>query len=157
VQPEPRDMAIRKSVQVACSVEDAFQVFTDHIGSWWPLATKSVGLEHAVNLVLEPRRGGRVYEQVRGGDEHEWGEVLAWEPPSRLVFSWHPGRSRETGQEVEVLFSASGLETRVDLEHRGWERLVGPTGEIPAHFVSGWEEALARYAEATEAGARSGT
>jgi uncharacterized protein YndB with AHSA1/START domain len=116
-----------------------------------------VGLEEAVNLVVEPRRGGRVYEQVRGGAEHDWGEVLVWEPPRRLVFSWHPGRARETGQEVEVRFSASGAEARVELEHRGWEYLVGPADEIPAHFVSGWEEALGRYADAAAAGDRSGT
>lgn len=157
MQPERSDLAIMKSVQVGCSVEDAFRVFTENIGSWWPLATKSVGLEDAVNLVVEPRPGGRVYEQVRGGEEHEWGEVLAWEPPRRLVFSWHPGRARETGQEVEVRFGATGNETRVELEHRGWERLVGRTGEVPAHFVSGWEEALGRYADAVTAGARSGT
>jgi uncharacterized protein YndB with AHSA1/START domain len=157
VKPEQPELAIRKSIRVDCPPEDAFRVFTEGIGSWWPLASKSVGLEDAVGLVIEPQAGGRVYERVRSGDEHEWGEVIAWEPPRRLVFSWHPGRSADMGQEVEVRFSASGLATRVELEHRGWERLVGETGEIPSHFVSGWEEALGLYAEAAAAGARSGT
>jgi uncharacterized protein YndB with AHSA1/START domain len=153
----PTDLVIRKSVSVACPLEDAFRVFTAEIASWWPLATKSVGLEDAVTLVIEPRRHGRVYERVRGGEEHEWGEVLAWEPPDRISFSWHPGRDSETGQEVEIRFSAAGTETRVELEHRGWERLVATADEIPAHFVSGWDEVLDRYAEAAAAGARAGT
>jgi uncharacterized protein YndB with AHSA1/START domain len=154
--PERTELTIRKSVVVACSLEDAFRTFTNEIASWWPLATKSVGQKDAVTLVIEPRLHGRVYERIRSGEEHDWGEVLAWEPPHRLSFSWHPGRDSETGQEVEIRFSASGTETRVELEHRGWERLVATAAEIPAHFVSGWEEVLGRYAEAA-AGTRAGT
>lgn len=146
------EIVIRKSVTVACSIEDAFRVFTEEIASWWPLATKSVGQEEAVTLVVEPRLGGRVYERVRSGEEDEWGEILVWEPPHRFVFTWHPGRAPETSQEVEVRFSTSGEETRLDLEHRGWEQLVATGAEIPAHYASGWEEVLARYAEAAARG-----
>jgi uncharacterized protein YndB with AHSA1/START domain len=141
-------VTIRKSVTVAVSLETAFRVFTEEIASWWPLTTKSVGQENAVMLVIEPRVGGRVYEQVRSGEEHDWGEVLAWEPPRRLVFTWHPGRGTETGQEVEVTFAASGDRTLVELEHRGWERLVATADEIPEHYESGWDEVLERFAEA---------
>jgi uncharacterized protein YndB with AHSA1/START domain len=149
--PEPAaSVAIRKSVTVRVPIERAFRVFTDEIGSWWPLATKSVGEKEAVNLVLEPRIGGRVYEQVRSGEENDWGEVLVWEPPHRLAFSWHPGRAPETSQEVEVRFSAVGDATEVALEHRGWERLVATAAEIPEHYESGWDEVLSHYAEAAE-------
>ena len=109
---------IRKSVEVDAPVETAFRVFTEQAGSWWPLATKSVGQDEAVDLVFEPRAGGRVYERVRSGEEHDWGEILAWEPPERLVFTWHPGRAAETSQEVEVRFAPSGEGTRLELEHR---------------------------------------
>lgn len=142
------ELVIRKSVAVACSLEDAFRVFTEEVASWWPLATKSVGQEDSEMLVIEPRAGGRVYERVRSGQEHDWGEVLAWEPPGRIVFSWHPGRDPGTGQEVEVRFTTDRGHTRVELEHRGWERLVETAAEIPAHYASGWDEVLDRYAEA---------
>jgi uncharacterized protein YndB with AHSA1/START domain len=148
--PESTSLAIRKSVTVRAPVATAFQVFTEGMGSWWPLASKSVSLDDAAGLAVEPRVGGRVYEQTRDGEEHDWGEVLAWDPPSRFVFSWHPGRAAESAQEVDVRFNPAGDETRVELEHRGWERLVGPDGEIPEHFVSGWEEALALYAQTAE-------
>jgi uncharacterized protein YndB with AHSA1/START domain len=151
-------VVIRKAVTVAVPVETAFRVFTQEAGSWWPLATKSVGQEDTETLVIEPREGGRVYERVRSGEEHDWGVILAWEPPRRLVFTWHPGRGPETSQELEVRFTPSGAETLVELEHRGWDRLVETAEEIPEHYESGWEEVLERYvAAATGAGARSGT
>ena len=151
-------VVIRKAVTVAVPVETAFRVFTEEAGSWWPLATKSVGQQDAETLVIEPREGGRVYERVRSGAEHDWGVMLAWEPPRRLVFTWHPGRGPETSQELEVRFTASGADTLVELEHRGWERLVETAEEIPEHYESGWEEVLSRYVEAaTGAGARAGT
>jgi uncharacterized protein YndB with AHSA1/START domain len=144
-------VVIRKSVVVAVPVEKAFQVFTEEAGSWWPLATKSVGQEEAETLVFEPHSGGRVYERTRSGEEHEWGQILAWEPPHRLVFTWHPGRGAETSQEVEVRFTDSAADTRLDLEHRGWERLVETADEIPDHYESGWDEVLDRYSEAAGA------
>ena len=143
-------VAIRKSVTVDVPIETAFRVFTEQVGAWWPLATKSVGQEDSIGLVIEPQVGGRVYEQVRSGEEHEWGEVFAWEPPHLLAFTWHPGRGPETHQEVEVRFTASDDGTRLDLEQRGWERLVATAEEIPEHYESGWDEVLSRYAEAAE-------
>jgi uncharacterized protein YndB with AHSA1/START domain len=148
VQSERGDPVIRKAVEVNCPPEHAFRVFVEQIGSWWPLATKSVGLDDAVTLVIEPRLGGRVYERVRSGEEHEWGEILVWEPPRRLAFSWHPGRSSNTSQEVDVRFSARGAGTHVELEHTGWHRLGDLAAEALAHYVTGWDEVLARYSEA---------
>jgi uncharacterized protein YndB with AHSA1/START domain len=143
-------VVISKEIAVGVPVEVAFRVFTEEIATWWPLATKSVGQEETQTLVIEPHEGGRVYERVRGGEEHEWGEVLVWEPPHRLAFTWHPGRAPGTAQELEIHFTASGDETLVELEHRGWERLVATADEIPEHYVSGWNEVLSQFAEATE-------
>jgi uncharacterized protein YndB with AHSA1/START domain len=143
-------VVIRKSIEVGVPVETAFRVFTEQAGAWWPLATKSVGQEEAVDLVFEPHTAGRVFERVRSGEEHEWGALLAWEPPERLVFTWHPGRGPKTAQEVEVRFSPIETGTRLELEHRGWDRLVTTADEIPDHYESGWDEVLSRYAEAAE-------
>jgi uncharacterized protein YndB with AHSA1/START domain len=143
------DVVIRKSVEVGVPVETAFRVFTEQAGSWWPLATKSVGQEEAVDLIFEPEVDGRVYERLRNGDEHEWGRILAWEPPHRLALTWHPGRGPETSQEVEVRFSPVDGGARLELEHRGWERLVATAEEIPEHYVSGWDAVLAEFVSAT--------
>ena len=144
------ELAISKSITVRVPVETAFRVFTAELGSWWPLASKSVSLEDAETVVVEPGVGGRVYERARSGEQHTWGEVLVWDPPARFAFSWHPGRAADTSQEVDVRFTAVDGETRVELAHRGWERLVGPGGAIPGHFDSGWDEALASYVRLAE-------
>jgi uncharacterized protein YndB with AHSA1/START domain len=145
-------VVIRKSVEVDVPVETAFRVFTEQAGSWWPLARKSVGLEEALDLIFEPRLGGRVFERLRSGEEHDWGEILAWEPPARLAFTWHPGRGAETSQEVEIRFVPSGERTRLELEHRGWDRLVATADEIPEHYASGWDEILSGFAQAAASG-----
>jgi len=143
------ETAIRKSILVEAPVERAFEVFTRMIGNWWPLETHSIGLENAETAVIETRPGGRVYEIAHNGQETEWGTVTVWDPPRRVAFTWHPGRGVETAQEVDVRFSAEGGATRVDLEHRGWEKLGDRMAEIVPQYDSGWDEVLGRrYAQA---------
>ena len=70
--------------------------------------------------------GGRIYERTANGVEHEWGEVTVWQPPARLAYLWYLGRDRAHATEVEIRFLAQGaVATRIEIEHRGWERL-GP-------------------------------
>ena len=79
--------------------------------------------------MLEGRVGGRIFERTPEGEEWDWGEVTAWEPPARLVYLWHLKRDRAEATEVEIRFvSLASDATRVDIEHRGWEapRRRGP-------------------------------
>jgi uncharacterized protein YndB with AHSA1/START domain len=71
--------------------------------------------------------------------------VTAWEPPERLAFTWHPGRSEATHQEVEITVRAVGERTRVDLVHAGWERLGEEAARTRAGYDRGWDSVLARY------------
>lgn len=140
---------VRKEVTVKSSVERAFQIFTEGIGSWWPLATHSVARDQAESVVFEARVGGLVRERARDGETHTWGEVLVWEPPRRVVFSWHPGREPNTAQEVEVSFSEADGGTRVTLVHRGWERLGDQAAATRDQYAGGWDAVLGRcYVEA---------
>ena len=146
------ETVIRKSITVDTSVERAFEIFTGMIGSWWPIETHSVGHEEVETAVIESHEGGRVYERARNGQETDWGHVTVWDPPHRVAFTWHPGRDAETGQEVDVRFSADGGGTRVHLEHRGWEKLGERMAEVVPQYDSGWDEVLGRrYAEAATA------
>jgi uncharacterized protein YndB with AHSA1/START domain len=101
-----------KTICVPCTVVEAFQFFTTEIHQWWPLAGFSVCAErrsgNAEFCAIEPRVGGRLYERSDKGEEHEWGRILEWDPPNRLRFSWHPGRTGETGQQVEITFAKDG-------------------------------------------------
>ena len=142
------ELAIRKSVVVSCSVENAFRVFTEGIGNWWPFDGHSLFEEKAAGVVFEGEVGGRVYEVSKTGEEGLWGTLTAWEPPHRLAMTWHPGRGAETAQGLEVRFSTEAGATRVDLKHSGWERLGDRMAEISGHYDDGWNLVLGGFAEA---------
>ena len=141
------DTAVRRSVTVNRSVDDAFRLFTEGMSTWWPFETHSIGKDGAdpEATVLEGREGGRLYERMADGHTSHWATVLVWEPPTRLVLSWELRPDRPS-TEVEVRFSAAGDGTRVDLEHRGWERLGDQAEEARAGYHSGWEVVLGHYA-----------
>ena len=117
-----------KSIVVDAPIERAFSVFTEDMTSWWPPEHHIIEAELA-EMVFEPRAGGDVYDRGVDGSECRWGRVLAYDPPHRVVFSWHinPHWRLETDpdrtSEVEVRFTAEGPDrTRVELEHRHLER-----------------------------------
>jgi hypothetical protein len=146
---------IERSVTVRCRVDHAFEVFTARMASWWPLAKHSVGEERTRDVVLEPRVGGRFYERTDDGEEHEWGQVLVWDPPSSLSYTWHPGRTVEEQTLVEMRFVDLGDgSTRVEVAHSGWERL-GVQAEARRNNYTGddaWPGVLGIFAGAAEAG-----
>jgi uncharacterized protein YndB with AHSA1/START domain len=145
------EIVIKKSVTVAAPVERAFRVFTEEIHTWWPLRTHAVDTQNSDIVILEGRKGGRLYERTPSGHEHVWGTVVAWEPPNRVGCSWHPGRGEETAQEVEVTFTPVAEGTRVDVRHWGWETLGDRLDETVASYNEGWDVVIGRYAEAANA------
>jgi uncharacterized protein YndB with AHSA1/START domain len=143
--------AIHRTVSVDCSVEHAFATFTDRIHDWWPLSNYSIeGGETGSppETVVFDGAGGRVYERTTKGEELEWARVLAFEPPHRLVLAWNPSRDQDRPRtEIEVTFTDEDGKTRVDLEHRGWERLGDQAAEAKTGYSQGWQAVLAGYAE----------
>ncbi len=136
---------VRKTVTVDCSVEDAFRVFTAEAASWWPVDTHSIH-QSVSEIVFEPREGGEVYELTAEGERGHWATVLEWNPPSRLVLAWEVSPA-VTGTEVEVRFTPSSSQTRVELEHRGWERLAEGGAEKRGSYDTGWDAVLTPYVE----------
>jgi uncharacterized protein YndB with AHSA1/START domain len=144
--------AIRRSVTVDCSVEHAFATFTERIHEWWPLGTHSIEVgedgSSPQTVVFQGGAGGQIYERTTKGEELKWADVVAYEPPHRLVLSWNPSRDQEGPRtEIEVTFSDEGSRTRVDLEHRGWEKLGERAAEAREGYGSGWQSVLAAFAE----------
>ncbi|MGE0135991.1 MAG: SRPBCC domain-containing protein [Dehalococcoidia bacterium] len=140
---------LRFTLDLDCPPAHAFEVWTARTSLWWPTA-HTMSRENGLDVVFEPRAGGRIFERTPGGLEHEWGEVTAWEPPHRLAYLWHIATDRAHGTDVEIRFAP--LEegrTRVDIEHAGWERLgdLGPAWRT--ENVGGWEGVLPYYVEAT--------
>ena len=145
------DLTVRRSVTVARNREDAFRIFTDEIGTWWPVDTHSIGKDGrpAETAAIDGREGGSFYERTGSGTEH-WGTILVWEPPARIVISWELQPERPP-TEIEVQFTEEGDATRVELEHRGFERLGDEAESVSAGYSAGWTEVLGQYAELANA------
>jgi uncharacterized protein YndB with AHSA1/START domain len=146
---------VRTEVVVAAPQDEAFRIFVERFDAIKPREHNMLAVEIAES-VLEPREGGHLYDRGVDGSECRWGRVLAYEPPSRIVFSWDisPAWQIETdlakASEVEVNFIPAGEgQTRVELEHRhldrhgeGWEGLrAGIAGD------QGWPLYLDRFAQ----------
>jgi uncharacterized protein YndB with AHSA1/START domain len=145
--------SVRKVVSVQAPLAVAWRVFTEQVGTWWPLATHKIGKVNALDAVIEPRVGGRWYERGEDGTTCDWGRVLAWEPPSRLVLTWDISATWQhdptLNTQIEVRFIAEGNErTRVELEHRHLERYGARRDEMRGIFDSdaGWKGILDRFA-----------
>ena len=138
---ETQDLTVHKSIVVDCTPEHAFEVFTERLETWWPFESHSPGNGLPVSATFEPRVGGRVYQTMAGGEEHEWATVLVWEPPARFVIDWHVNPTSPS-TEVEVRFLPEGEGTRVELEHRGWERYGDEGADRHASYNSGWDIVL---------------
>lgn len=146
------DAPVRKTIVVAASGARAFQVFTEEMSAWWPLATHHIGKVDAKSVVIEPFAGGRWFEQGVDGSECDWGRVLTWDPPRRLVLSWEISsdwrRDPSIQSEVEVRFSVEGASTRVDLEHRLLPFFGDKAADMRGIFDSamGWSGLLDAFA-----------
>lgn len=136
---------IRLAFDVDCPVEHAFETWTGRIGQWWPL-DHTVSAEPGLTVVLEGRLGGRIFERETGGREHDWGEVTIWEPPTRLAYTWHLNRDRSDATQVEIHFVAQGgMVTRIEIEHRDWERLGAEAEAWRGRNLGGWSTLLPHY------------
>jgi uncharacterized protein YndB with AHSA1/START domain len=151
---------IRHTVTVPIDPEQAFELFTTAMGTWWPLEEYSRAVSElagegvrADRLEFQPRLGGSILEHLSDGRVLPWGEVGAWEPPERVVMDWHPHALPEPPTELEARFARVAAGTEVRIEHRGWER-TSPAfrGELYGIYVRGWPGTLARYAAAASAG-----
>ena len=138
---------VRKSVTVSCAPEEAFRIFTAETLSWWPVESHSIH-ETVAEIVFEEGVGGEVYELATTGEKAHWATVLEWEPPHRLVFAWEVTRS-VVGTEVEVRFVPEGEQTRVEVEHRGWERVAEGAAAKRDEYDTGWDFVLGKYVDRT--------
>jgi uncharacterized protein YndB with AHSA1/START domain len=149
------DTAVRKSISVRAGVERAFQAFTAEIDSWWP-RSHHIGAAPMKRGVIEGRAGGRCYSEHTDGSESDWGRVILWEPPRRFVMAWlinanwqhEPDVSRTSEVEIRFTAQADGT-TRVDLEHRNFERM-GESGNNMRMMVDapgGWGGILQLYGD----------
>jgi uncharacterized protein YndB with AHSA1/START domain len=145
--------AISKQIVVEAPIEEAFHVFTDRFGDFKPPEHNLLGAP-ITETVFEAKVGGHIFDRAEDGSECRWARILAYEPPSRVVFSWDIGPTwqlepnADNTSEVEVRFTAeSPTRTKVELEHRHLDR-HGPGWESVRDGVDGaegWPLYLDRY------------
>jgi len=150
---------VRKSITVNASAAQAFEVFTAGIDRWWP-KQHGIGDAPVIESIIEPFVGGRWYTRCADGKDVVVGHVRAWEPPTRFVVGWEisakwkPDARAAFASEVEVRFFAQSAQTtRVDLEHREFERMGPLDGETMRKGVDGgWPAILELFAQAAGKG-----
>jgi len=138
------------TVFVAVSPADAFEVFTKEIDAWWKHGPQyRIAGRRRGQLVFEGKVGGRLYETFElptGARTFVVGEVLAWEPPTRLELEWR-NVNFKPGEKtfVEISFRPQGDGTLVSVRHRGWSALReghparhGLTGAAFSRMIGMW-------------------
>lgn len=126
--------AVLVALRVAATPEAAFAAFAGGIGRWWkshplfPLSPKGDGM-----LRFDPEGPeGRLVTRFDDGAEWEIGRVHHWLPGERLSFGWRlPSFAPDQSTEVDVRFEAVGTDTRVTVEHRGWDHI--PQRHVARH------------------------
>jgi uncharacterized protein YndB with AHSA1/START domain len=151
--------SISHEVVVRLPQEEAFHLFAYGFASWWPPEYTWSG-KVLETIGFETFAGGRCTEHGPLGFQCDWGRVLVWSPPQRLVLAWQIGPNRqpqpdpENASRIEILFrSRSAGTTRLLLTHRdirrhgkGAARYRQALGSAP-----GWPLILECYADAAMA------
>lgn len=149
--------SVRSEVVVEAPADRAFRVFTEKMDTWWP-ASHHVGKAEMKSIILDRRANGRWAEVGTDSSECDWGRVLVWDPPKRLVLGWQVTANWQFDAnfvtEVEINFTPIDAgKTRVALEHRNLERFGAAEEQFRKSIGSdgGWPMILGRFATAATA------
>lgn len=141
------------TLDVSCSPEHAFHVWTSRIGTWWPADHTLSGAPEAI--ILENRAGGRIYETSADGAEHDWGVVTLWDPPRALGYTWHLGTTPARATRVLITFEpvpsdddAAAVGTLIRIDHSGWEAWGLEAAMGRSRNLTGWQSLLPHYCRA---------
>jgi uncharacterized protein YndB with AHSA1/START domain len=149
--------AVIVSLRVAATPERAFEAFTQQIGQWWrPSGLFQLTPRGDGALRFEGGEGGRLVTTLASGAEFEIGRITAWATAERLAFTWRQaGFAADQVTHVEVRFESVGEETRVTVEHRGWDAIPQaqaarhgfPLGVFQMRLADHWGAQLRAIAE----------
>jgi uncharacterized protein YndB with AHSA1/START domain len=148
--------AIRKTIEVRAPIARAFDIFANRMGQWWHKEHSIARETTQADVVIEPKARGRWYEVGADGSEHDWGRVLAYEPPNRLLLAWQLTREFQYDPNfettVEVRFEERDGLTLVEFEHRDLERMGADAVHLLEGMDGGWAMLLGLFkAEAESA------
>lgn len=139
---------ITRSVLLPVSASEAFALFTERAGDWWPEGRRHTGdPRSAIRFASD----GRFFERGGDGREVDLGKVRVWQPPGLLVLDFYMGTDAAHPTEVTVTFVAEGSGTRVTVEHRPTPASEELWNKRSPMFDRSWELVLAALAVAAAA------
>jgi hypothetical protein len=151
-------LAVRLSSDLATSAERAYRIFVSEPTSWWP-AAHSVNSTPIKAVIIEPKAGGRWYEEGEDGSEKDWGKVVVLEPSTCVMLAWQLDGAYAFDPnfrtEVEARFTPTGPNScRVEFEHRGLEAYGAAAEQMQEMLASpnGWLLEVSGLAKACTAG-----
>lgn len=143
---------VLSSIRVNSTPERAFAAFTGEIGQWWkPNGLFEFTRARSGVLSFEPGVNGRLLETYDDGSVFVIGRLSVWEPPRRLVVSWRQASfAPDQTTELHVRFDPAGTQTRVTIEHFGWDTIPAshaarhgfPLGTFQRRFAEWWQALL---------------
>ncbi|MEL6548931.1 MAG: metalloregulator ArsR/SmtB family transcription factor [Pseudomonadota bacterium] len=143
-----------KIITVPLPPEEAFELFTNGLPTWWPVESHSLSAQDDATpkrVTIEDRECGLIEETKRDGTRHPWGTFTAWEPGRRVAIRWHVGRPEDEATFIDVRFEAQPNGTRVTLIHDGWAALGETAEKIRGGYYVGWDMVLGqRYMRACQ-------
>lgn len=142
------------STSVRVQLEGAFDLFTAGFGTWWRREFSWSGPDLLEEIGMEEREGGFLYEQGPGGFRLDFGRILTWTPPRRLLFTWQidadrvPQPDPAKASEVDLTFgTVDENETLITVTHGKWERHGNGAEAYREQFAQVWPYALERLAK----------
>ncbi len=140
-----QDKVVHKTITVERDLALTFRIWTEKIAAWWP-TSHSLSGDTNTQVFIEGYVGGRFYERTSDGVEHQWGEVVVWEPPYHLAYTWRLGAEPGIPTRVDIYFSALDTNvTRINVEHRGPELIGNLWWQRNADYAKSWDHVLAAY------------
>lgn len=145
------------ALRVDATPERAFAAFTGEIGQWWqPNGLFPFTSGRSGTLTFEAGPSGRLVETYEDGTKFVIGEVRTWDPPRHLALGWrHASFNPEQSTELHVRFESVGVQTRVIVEHFGWDTIPPdhaarhgfPLAAFQLRFAEWWQVLLRELAE----------
>jgi len=131
------------TIEVPCGQEEAFRIFVNEMGSWWPLHKRSMSLKAvgkpAKSLQVDPQLGGKIVEIGPDGTEYHWGTIKAIDPSDSVAMDFHMGMPPAQASLVEVTLVALAVDrTRVTLTQSNWEGFGVMAEMLRTHYGPGW-------------------
>jgi hypothetical protein len=141
---------IHRTIEVAVPPERAFILFTERMHDWWPVG-HSISDDPRVAIEMDPRPEGWWGQIGERGTRTQWGKVLAWEPPGRVLLAWQIDAQwhydPDLLTELELTFTAIGMNTLVTLEHRNLERFGESAERMAEQLRNGWPGVVQSYGD----------